>query len=303
MELNTACDGFLNHLQHERRLSGHTIAAYGRDLACFLDFLSGHFGKVMKVGDLAGISTTDFRAYIAWRRQGANSLAPASLARNLSVLRAFFRYAERQWDLRNDAIGLVRGPRTRRKLPKPIDQRASVKLLDETGNAEKRAWVNARDTAVFSLLYGAGLRISEALSLTGSDCPLGNSLRITGKGRKMRIVPVLPAVRDAVDQYVDLCPYPLQRDQALFRAIRGGPLGPRAIQAKTQHLRGALGLPETTTPHALRHSFATHLLAGGGDLRTVQELLGHASLSTTQIYTDVENTALVKIHAQAHPRA
>lgn len=303
MELNTACDGFLNHLQHERRLSGHTIAAYGRDLACFLDFLSGHFGKVMKVGDLAGISTTDFRAYIAWRRQGANSLAPASLARNLSVLRAFFRYAERQWDLRNDAIGLVRGPRTRRKLPKPVDQRASVKLLDETGNAEKRAWVNARDTAVFSLLYGAGLRISEALSLTGSDCPLGNSLRITGKGRKMRIVPVLPAVRDAVDQYVDLCPYPLQRDQALFRAIRGGPLGPRAIQAKTQHLRGALGLPETTTPHALRHSFATHLLAGGGDLRTVQELLGHASLSTTQIYTDVENTALVKIHAQAHPRA
>ncbi len=294
---------FLAHLAGERRLADKTVEAYQRDLAAFLGFMTSHWGRALHLEDLAAITITDFRSYMAKRRRGENQLSAASLARNLSALRTFFRYVERRWDIKNHAIGLLKGPKPQKRLPRPISILASKALLNQSKTSDKRPWVAARDTAVITLLYGAGLRISEALSLRGSDTPLGDSMMITGKGGKTRLVPLLPVIRRAVADYVRLCPYAVEADKPLFRAIRGGGLGPRALQEKIQILRGALGLPETTTPHALRHSFATHLLAKGGDLRTIQELLGHASLSTTQIYTDVDAKSLVAIHASAHPRA
>jgi integrase/recombinase XerC len=198
---------------------------------------------------------------------------------------------------------LIKGPKAKKRLPKPISVIASKELLEASATSDSRPWVAARDTAVLTLLYGSGLRISEALSLTINDYPLGESLRMTGKGDKTRLVPILPVVAEAVHAYVELCPFVFETGSPLFRGIKGGKLGPKAIQDKIRLLRAALGLPETTTPHALRHSFATHLLAGGGDLRTIQELLGHASLSTTQVYTDVDAAGLLKTHARAHPRA
>ncbi len=294
---------FLAHLRGERRLAEKTIEAYERDLSAFFGFLKGHWGQSFGLDALSNVTTADFRSYMAYRRSGENGLSSASLARNLSSLRTFFRYIKRRWDIENDAIGLIRGPRLGKRLPKPISITESRELLSATATSDKRQWVAARDTAVLTLLYGAGLRISEALSLTGRDFPLGESLMIIGKGGKTRLVPLLPVIRDAVADYVHLYDGPLLPDEALFRAVRGGPLGPRPIQAKIRLLRGHLGLPETTTPHALRHSFATHLLAGGGDLRTIQELLGHASLSSTQVYTDVDAASLMKIHRNAHPRA
>ena len=298
---------FLQHLRSERRLSNKTVEAYARDISFFIGFLSKHVGKAIHIAELADASTTDFRSYLAARRRGADEHSPglsaASLARNISALRTFYCYLHRRWDVDNTSIGLIRGPKPGKRLPRPISPIASKNLLDEVSRSDERAWVAARDTAVLTLLYGAGLRISEALSLQGADIPLGDALNVNGKGGKMRLVPILPVIQEAVARYVKLCPYVLNADQALFRAIRGGPLGPRAIQEKTRYLRAALGLPQTTTPHALRHSFATHLLAGGGDLRTIQELLGHASLSSTQIYTQVDAAGLMAIHAKAHPRA
>lgn len=294
---------FLAHLQGERRLSDKTVEAYQMDIAGFLGFLTTHLGKSVNISDLRQLSTTDFRSYLAHKRSGPAGLSSASLARHLSAIRTFYRYLERRWDVKNDAIGLIKGPKAKKRLPKPISVVASKELLDATTTSDKRPWVAARDTAVLTLLYGAGLRISEALSLTVNDHPLGESLRMTGKGDKTRLVPILPVVAEAVRAYVDLCPIALGTGSPLFRGIKGGKLGPKAIQDKIRLLRSALGLPETTTPHALRHSFATHLLAGGGDLRTIQELLGHASLSTTQVYTDVDAASLMKIHAKAHPRA
>jgi integrase/recombinase XerC len=294
---------FLSHLQGERRLAPKTVEAYQRDISAFIGFLSEHLGKRVKIPDLARLSTSDFRSYLAFRRSGTDPLSSTSLARNLSALRTFFRYIERRWDIKNDAIGLIKGPRTKKRLPKPISVIASKDLLDATAHSDERPWVAARDTAVITLLYGAGLRISEALSLEMRQVPLGDSMRITGKGNKTRLVPILPVVSQAVDVYVKLCPFILDPSAPVFRGIKGRPLGPKAIQEKIRLLRTALGLPETTTPHALRHSFATHLLAQGGDLRTIQELLGHASLSTTQVYTDVDAASLMKIHAGAHPRA
>ena len=294
---------FLSHLSGERRLADKTVEAYQRDLSFFLGFIANHWGRTITLGDLATVSITDFRSYMAFRRRGDDGLSPASLARNLSALRGFFRYIKRRWDIQNDAVSLIRGPRPAKRLPKPISVDASKELLAETAISDKRPWVSARDTAVLTLLYGAGLRISEALSLKVSDTPFSDALRMTGKGGKMRLVPILPVIAEAVDTYMNLCPFVLSPDDFLFRAVRGGPLSPRPIQDKIRVLRGALGLPETTTPHALRHSFATHLLAGGGDLRTIQELLGHASLSSTQVYTDVDAASLMKIHSAAHPRA
>ena len=294
---------FLAHLGGERRLASKTVEAYQRDLSVFFGFMTNHKGRTLGLNDLAAISITEFRSYMAGRRRGSDGLSPASLARNLSALRTFFHYVERRWDIKNDAIGLIKGPRLAKRLPKPISIEASKELLAETAISDKRPWVAARDTAVLTLLYGAGLRISEALSLRVSDTPFSDSVRMLGKGGKTRLVPLLPIISEAVETYMSLCPFALAPDDFLFRAIRGGPLGPRPIQAKIRVLRGALGLPETTTPHALRHSFATHLLAGGGDLRTIQELLGHASLSSTQVYTDVDAASLMRIHSAAHPRA
>ncbi len=294
---------FLEHLRGERRLAENTVQSYQRDLSAFIDFLGKHLGHEIRLGDLRHISITDFRSYMAHRRQGQNGISASSLARNLSTIRVFFRYIERRWDLKNDAVSLIRGPRPAKRLPKPISATASKELLIHTATSDHRPWIAARDTAVLTLLYGAGLRISEALSLTGQHAHISDTLVIKGKGGKTRLVPVLPVIQTAITDYVRLCPFPMAKDTSLFRGVRGGPLRPEMIQAKTRQLRCALGLPETTTPHALRHSFATHLLAGGGDLRTIQELLGHASLSSTQVYTDVDTAGLIKTHRAAHPRA
>ncbi len=292
---------FIRHLRFERRLSDHTLQAYERDIATFLHFICDHLGKPLLLADLSALNIRDFRSYLAYRRRGPLAISSRSLARNLSALRTFFRFIERNWDVKNDAISLIQGPKPSKTLPKPISPKANKQLINtETSNL---AWITARDRAVFLLLYGAGLRISEALSLQGGDYPFEQSIYITGKGKKTRLVPLLPVIGEAVAVYVQLCPHNWAADTPLFRGVRGGALGPRSVQKTMQNLRAGLGLPETTTPHTLRHSFATHLLAGGGDLRTIQELLGHASLKSTQIYTDVDISGLIKVHASAHPRA
>ena len=294
---------FCAHLSGERRLADKTVEAYQRDISTFLDFIVGHLGRPIKLGDLAALNIRDFRSYLAHRRRGTNGLSASSLARNLSSLRMFFRYIERNWNLKNDALDLIRGPKVSKPLPKPISVQASQELIKTVDTMDPRPWIAARDMSVILLMYGAGLRISEALSVRVYDLPLRDSIQITGKGNKARLVPLLPIIGQAVENYAKLCPFVLSAQDALFRGVRGGPLGARAVQKSIVVLRGALGLPESVTPHALRHSFATHLLAGGGDLRTIQELLGHASLSSTQVYTDVDASSLMKIHASAHPRA
>lgn len=297
-----AAHAFAEHLAGERRMSPRTVEAYGRDLARLDDFLIEHLGRRPRLCDLAGLQAADWRAFLAARRrEGAGA---RTLQRQLSAIRSFLAYARRRWGTQNSALALVDAPRAPRRTPRPVSAPAARELIADAGaNPDTPAWIRARDAAVLSLLYGAGLRISEALALTGRDHRLPEVLRVTGKGGKTRIVPVLPAVREAVTAYVEACPFDLEPDQALFRAVRGGPLGARAVQALMQTLRSRLGLAPTATPHALRHAFATHLLAGGGDLRAIQELLGHASLSTTQIYAEIEPEGLMKIHAATHPRA
>ena len=292
---------FLDHLSGERRLSGKTTESYQRDISAFLAFLSRHLDKTIDIRDLRDLALRDFRAYLAFRQRGEKSLSPASIARQLSALRTFFRYLNRRYGVENDAIGLIKGPRVKAPLPKPLSVSGARDIVAE-GSLDERPWVQARNTAVMILLYGAGLRVSEALSLTTDDLPLTRSLTLTGKGDKTRVVPVLPIVIEAVDKYTKLCPYSLEAGTPLFRAIRGGQLSARQVQLDMQILRGVLGLPETATPHALRHSFATHLLTGGGDLRTIQQLLGHENLSTTQRYTGVDVEGLRRVHKAAHPR-
>ena len=294
---------FLSHLSGERRLSDKTVEAYQRDLSAFHGFMSDHLDKSINLKTLAALKPIDFRAYLAFRRRGDTPLSAASMQRQLSAIRTFYRYIERRWDIKNSALPLIKGPRAKRSLPKPLSIGGAKELITEGTLSGDDPWIDARNTAVLTLCYGAGLRISEALGLTGNDCPLGQSLILTGKGGKTRMVPILPAIRKAVQRYIKLCPYTVPMDQPIFRGARGGVLRPEIIQKEVRKLRGALGLPETATPHALRHSFATHLLAGGGDLRTIQQLLGHASLSTTQRYTEVDAAALMNVHKAAHPRA
>lgn len=296
-----AVAAFLGHLTGERRASVRTRDAYGRDLDRFVEFLTAHLGQVPTLACLQRLETTDWRAFLADRRR--DGVGARTLQRNLSSLRSFFAYARRRWCLENPALSLVEAPKAPRRLPRPVSESAAKAILSEPANPDAPAWVSARDTAVFALMYGCGLRVSEALSLTGRERDLPQTLRIAGKGGKTRIVPVLPAVKEAVDRYAEQVPFDLQADQALFRAIRGGALSPRQVQASMQTLRARLGLPSTATPHALRHAFATHLLAHGGDLRAIQDLLGHASLSTTQVYAAVEGSALARLHAATHPRA
>ncbi|MGE4219794.1 MAG: tyrosine recombinase XerC [Alphaproteobacteria bacterium] len=289
-------------LESERRASGHTLSAYDRDLIAFLDFLAGHLGAPPAPADLLALRAADFRAWLA-RRANAG-LARTSTARALSVVRSFFRWMRRTGRGDNPAIGLVRTPKLPHAVPKPLGVAEAAEAVAAIGDLASDPWQGLRDAAVATLLYGCGLRISEALSLTRAEAPLAaDSLTITGKGRKQRMVPVLPAVRDALAAYIAACPYPLEPDRPLFRGARGGPLSPRIVQMQMQRLRGWLGLPDTATPHALRHSFATHLLGAGGDLRAIQELLGHASLSTTQRYTEVDAEALMATYRKAHPRA
>lgn len=295
---------FLAHIAEERRFAAHSIAAYQRDLAAFLGFLSGHLGEPPTLAHLEGLLPQDLRAYLAHRRQGQDRLGDRSIARALSAIRSFYRWLDARGGIANARLSLVRGPRLKPLLPRPVDETAAAALLaDAAEDVDAEPWIAARDAAVLTLLYAAGLRISEALSLKGRDHPLPESLRITGKGGKVRIAPVLAVAREAVAAYVAACPHALDADGALFRGARGGPLSPRIVQAKMSALRARLGLPASATPHALRHAFATHLLANGGDLRAIQELLGHESLSTTQKYADVDAQLLIAAYDAAHPRS
>ena len=296
-----ALTAFLQHLAGERRLSLKTVDAYQRDISGFLAFLTGHLGEAVSLQTLNEVSARDFRAFMAARRK--TGLAARSLAREMSALRSFYTYLERRWGVSNAALLLVELPKVPRSKPKPVSEAAARDLVEQVGERDVPDWVAARDVAVLLLLYGCGLRISEALSLTGRDRSLGEGLRVTGKGGKTRLVPVLPNVAEAVRKYAALAPFDLEAEAALFRGVRGGPLGPRPVQKLVEDMRLALGLAPSATPHALRHAFATHLLAHGGDLRAIQELLGHASLSTTQVYAEVETDNLLKLYDRAHPRS
>jgi len=295
---------WLEHLANERRASPRTLEAYGFAGARYIAFLEQHRGESLTVKGLAEVTAAEVRAWLAHLRQGAAPLSPRSMSQALSAIRTFHRFLDRRLDAPNAAIALVRGPRVKPGAPRPVTEDQARGLIEEPAlDPDREDWEVARDQAVLTLLYGCGLRISEALSLKRSDAPLSDTLRITGKGSKTRMVPVLPAVREAVEAYVAQSPFVLERGEALFRAKRGGPLSPRHVQATVQTLRSRLGLPASATPHALRHSFATHLLGAGADLRSIQELLGHASLSTTQRYTEVDAEALLSAYASAHPRA
>jgi integrase/recombinase XerC len=305
-DLAAGVEAWQRWLKHERRASPHTVAAYHRDILAFLSFLTLHHGRPPQLGDLDRLTRADLRSWLAAR--AADDLQPTSTARALSVVRSFFRYLARNGQLDNAVMASVRTPRLPRSVPKALTAGEAAEAVDAVHELSDAPWIGKRDVAVLALLYGCGLRIGEALSLCRGDVPAPKgdetlSLTITGKGRKQRVVPVLPVVAEAIADYLAACPFAGSPDEPLFRGAKGGPLSPRIVQLRLQQLRALLGLPETATPHALRHSFATHLLAGGGDLRTIQELLGHASLSTTQRYTEVDAAALLAVYDKAHPRA
>jgi len=297
---------WLGHLGAERRMSPKTLEAYRRDAQQFFSFLAEHLGGAASLKQLARLTPADVRAFLAARR--AAGIAGRSLMRSLAGLRSFARFLEREGKGRVGALSAVRAPKIGKSLPKPLSSANATRLADadlRAGEA-REPWVLARDAAVLALLYGSGLRISEALGLKRGEMPApgqGDVITVLGKGNKRRMVPVLPQVIRAVADYVALCPYDLPPEGPLFVGVKGGPLSPRVVQLAMASLRGALGLPDSATPHALRHSFATHLLSAGGDLRAIQELLGHASLSTTQVYTAVDAERLLEVYRSAHPRA
>lgn len=288
-------------LAHERRLSPNTLDGYARDLTGFLAFYSQYLGFPPGLRDLETMRSADFRSYLA--DLGSRGLSRTSTARAVSTLRSFFRYMDKWKIISNAAINAVRTPKVPKSVPKALGEAEAREVMDAIGELTDKAWVAARDTAVMLLLYGCGLRIGEALGLNRQDAPAEGVMRVRGKGNKERLVPVLPVVADAVSAYLAVCPFDKGDDGPLFFGVQGKRLNARAIQDRMQKLRIYLGLPETATPHALRHSFATHLLAGGGDLRTIQELLGHASLSTTQRYTDVDAARMQAVYNTTHPRA
>ena len=294
---------WLQHLGAERRMSGKTLEAYRRDVLQFLAFLAKHLGGAPSLKELAALSPADVRAFLAARR--ADAVGSRSLMRSLAGLRAFARYLEKSGKGKVGALAAVRAPKIGKTLPRPLAADAAKSMADPdiAAGDGREPWIHARDAAVFGLLYGCGLRISEALGLKRADFEGRDAITVTGKGRKQRMVPLIPRVQKLVADYIALCPFDLREADPLFVGAKGGPLSPRLIQLAMARLRGALGLPEKATPHALRHSFATHLLAGGGDLRSIQELLGHASLSTTQIYTAVDAERLIEAYRSAHPRA
>jgi integrase/recombinase XerC len=295
---------WLAYLNHERRSAPRTLEAYGDAVRRYVNFLEQHRGEALTAKAMGEVGAADLRAFLASRRRGPKPLSPRSLSQTLSAVRAFHRWLDRRLDIGNSAIALVRGPRVAPGVPRPVSEDQAIGLIAEPAlDPDREDWEVARDQALITLLYGCGLRISEALSLNRGDAPLGETIRITGKGGKTRIVPILPLVRQAIDAYVAALPIPIPPAEPLFRAKRGGPYSPRHAQAMMQLLRGRLGLPASATPHALRHSFATHLLGAGADLRSIQELLGHASLSTTQRYTQVDAEALLSAYSKAHPHA
>ena len=299
-----AATAWHDNLKGARRVSPHTLKAYGHEAVLFFAFLKDHFGKPAGLGDLAALRPMDFRAYLAARKTaGSTPLSNRSMARALSALRSLFKYLDKHGHSSNAALGSIRAPKIGHSIPKPLSIKDTDQAIGDLDTIDAEPWVAARDTAVLLLLYGCGLRISEALNLNVSDAPTKDVMSIKGKGNKVRLVPVLPVVRQAIADYQKLCPFAQDSKDPLFLGVKGKRLNPRAIQLRMQQLRSRLGLPETATPHALRHSFATHLLSGGGDLRTIQELLGHANLSSTQIYTEVDSDKLLSVYEDAHPRA
>ena len=297
---------WLEFISSERRLSPKTCEAYARDVGFFLSFLTEHLGHAPKLADLSKLAPSDIRSFLAFRR--SNGVEARTLSRSLAAARSFARFLEREGRGKSDALSAVRAPKIAKTLPRPLDAVSAMAITNSSTRAyeEREPWVLARDAAVLSLLYGAGLRIAEALALTRAQIPApgkADSITVTGKGNKSRMVPLIAPITQAIADYVAICPFDLVPDEPVFRGEKGGPLSPRILQLAMEKMRGALGLPDSATPHALRHSFATHLLARGGDLRSIQELLGHASLATTQIYTQVDSTHLMEAYRAAHPRA
>jgi integrase/recombinase XerC len=306
--LPAACDvaeavaSWLLHLVGERGLAEATRREYGRDIGQFVAWYAQHIGHPVAMSDLERLDARALRAFLAARRR--QNVESRSLARSLSGLRTFFRWLEVTGRCTNGALRLISSPKVAHSIPKPLTVAAARAVVDG-GMAADLDWIAARDTAILLLLYGSGLRVAEALSITRADAPLADreTLRVTGKGNKTRLVPVLPVTRTALARYLDLCPYPIARDEPIFRGAKGGVLDGRLVRLTMERLRESLSLPETATPHALRHSFATHLLSAGGDLRQIQELLGHANLATTQVYTEVDRDRLLTVYSAAHPRA
>jgi len=308
MTLDAACEAWRDWLKSERRLSGHTLTAYEHDVDTFLGFMTTYLGARPTLPALARLKPAEFRAWLAERAN--RGLARTSTARAFSSVRSFFRFLDKRGLAHNASISAIKTPKLPRSVPKALSERDMEDLLDAEPEQERAAWIDLRDTAVLLLLYGAGLRIGEALGLSkgtveGLLASRQDVLSITGKGNKARLVPLLPQALAALAAYRDACPFmgALGPRGAFFLGARGGPLDPAIVQKRVREMRRALGLPESVTPHALRHSFATHLLGAGGDLRTIQELLGHASLSTTQRYTDVDAARLSAVYRAAHPRA
>ena len=304
-DLETLRRDWLAYLGSERRLSPKTLEAYGRDLGQFRAFLRERGGSEPEVADLAGLKPADLRAFLGQRRRdGAGN---RTIMRQLASLRSFARFGERTGRFTASAFAATRGPRVPKSLPRPVEASAARAMtqVETRAGEDREPWVLARDAAVLALLYGCGLRIGEALSLTRAQAPqsAGDTLTVTGKGNRTRMVPVLPVVVSAIADYLAACPWRTAPDGPLFVGVKGGPLSPRIVQYAVESLRGALGLPDSATPHSLRHAFATHLLGRGGDLRAIQELLGHASLSTTQIYTRIDAARLMAAYDAAHPRA
>lgn len=294
---------WLQYLTAERRMADKTVEAYERDLRQFFQYLTGYFAHPPKIADVADLRPMDLRGFLSTRRK--QGVGTRTLGRGLAGIRSFIRFLEKKGLASSAGLAATRTPKQPKTLPKPIAPEQAIKLTDASEHLHEEPWIAARDAAILTLLYGCGLRIGEALALTPHNLadPAARTLSVTGKGNKTRLVPLLPIIHEAIDKYRRLCPYHLNKDQALFRGARGGPLQPAILQKSMRLLRSALNLPANATPHALRHSFATHLLSNGGDLRTIQELLGHASLSTTQIYTQVDTAHLMRTYNAAHPRA
>ena len=299
--LTDAMHGWLDHQRGVLGASENTCKAYQTDVLGFLSFMTMHKGEAQGLGPIAKIAITDMRSWMSHER--GRGVGARSLARQLSAVKTFYRWLAEREGFEPTAVLLTRAPKFQKKLPRPLAEDAATAMIETVELQARTGWVAARDSAVVTLLYGCGLRISEALSLTGTDYPLPKTLRIMGKGNKERIVPVIDAARDAVEAYVTMSPFAPEPHLPLFRGTRGGALNPRIVQKVMERARMQLGLPATATPHAMRHSFATHLLTAGGDLRSIQELLGHASLSTTQAYTAVDTARLMEVYDKAHPRA
>ncbi|MGH1413878.1 MAG: tyrosine recombinase XerC [Pelagimonas sp.] len=299
-----ARDALKTWLDNARALKGaadNTITAYQTDVMDFIAFLTAHHAEPQGLAPLSQVTTSDMRSWMAHLR--SDGTASRSVARKLSAVKSFYRWLAEREGFEPTAVLLARAPKFQKKLPRPLAQDAARAMIDTVAVQSREDWIGVRDAAVVTLLYGCGLRISEALGLVGRDVPLGEAMRIIGKGGKERVVPVLPVARDAVARYMAQCPFDIGPSDAIFRGARGGPLNPRLISKVTEQARLQLGLPATATPHAMRHSFATHLLSAGGDLRAIQELLGHASLSTTQAYTAVDQVHLMKVYEATHPKA